>query len=227
MRADHTTRLFPWLPIPSQWAGRVLKFTSILFHDIFIKLPSLNCISGLHGFFLCLHTIVTRTSYMMLSVGYFKLQHFNFFSGGSLFVHPIIDCFSRFLPHISTKEFSLSLTLHLRESWFCHFIREFRRFSENLQKAKLFIVWFHWHLVDHVSRPNALTERGWFAIHSCTWNRGPTSPSMCVLKPEISCQGDVSSSYGTSMHRVWEGERRRGANCWMGETWELGIREMQ
>lgn len=117
MRAHHTTRLFSWLPIPSQWAGRVLKFTSILFHDIFIKLPSLNCISGLHGFFLCLHTIVNRAGYMELSVGYFAFQcSLFFFSGGSLCVHPFIRCFSRFLPCISPREFSLCLILSLRES---------------------------------------------------------------------------------------------------------------
>lgn len=103
MRAHHTTRLFSWLPIPSQWAGRVLKFTSILFHDIFIKLPSLNCISGLHGFFLCLHTIVNRAGYMELLVGYFAFQCSLFFSGGSLCVHPFIRCFSRFLPCISPE----------------------------------------------------------------------------------------------------------------------------
>lgn len=154
---------------------------------------------------------------------------FSFFSGGSLSVHAFIGCFSSFLPHISTREFSLPLILHLRESCFCHFIREFRRFSENLQKAKSFIVWFHWHLVDHVSRPNAVIERDWFAIRSCTWNRGPTSPPLCVLKPEISCQGDANSSFGTtSMQRVWEGRGREvRANCWMGETWELAIGEMR
>lgn len=116
MRAHHTTRLFPWLPIPSQWAGRVLKFTSILFRDIFIKLPSLNCISGLHGF-LCLHTIVNRTSYMMLPLRYFAFWRSHFL-GGSLSVHPFTGYFLLgwgwgLLLHNSAREFILSLILSL------------------------------------------------------------------------------------------------------------------
>lgn len=45
-------------------------------------------------------------------------------------------------------------------------------------------------------QPNGLIERVRFATRSCTWNCSSTSPPLCILKPEISCQDDANSSFG-------------------------------
>lgn len=159
---------------------------------------------------------------MMLSVGYlhFNILHLLFFFLGYHFMFFLqYVVFWGFLPNIFTQQCGFTLTFTSQREMIMSLYQGIQKILKNSVEGRVLYVCFQWLLLGHMTQPNALIERIYIYIYIIHTLLQPcpqlqlessSSPMLCMYKPEINCQGDANSSFGTtSMQRIWELGRRR------------------